>query len=78
MQRTKLKNTYRSLEEILSCVLQGPILGLHLFNIFISDIFSIMNKVNLGSYADNTPHVTGDSLAPVIETLKEASDQIFC
>ena len=37
-----------------------------------------MNKVNVGSYADNTPHVTGDSLAPVIETLKEASDQIFC
>lgn len=70
MQRTKLKNTYRSLEEILSCVLQGSILGLH--------IFSIMNKVNVGSYADNTPHVTGDSLAPVIETLKEASDQIFC
>ena len=78
MHRTKLKNTYRSLEDILSCVLQGSILGLHLFNIFVSDIFSIMNKVNVGSYADNTPYATGDSLVPVIETLKEASDQIFC
>ena len=78
MHRTKLKNTYRSLEDILSCVLEGSILGLHLFNIFVSDIFSIMNKVNVGSYADNTPYVTGDSLVPVIETLKEAPDQIFC
>ena len=78
MHRTKLKNSYRSLEDILSCVLEGSILGLHLFNIFVSDIFSIMNKVNVGSYADNTPYVTGDSLVPVIETLKEAPDQIFC
>ena len=78
MHRTRLKNTYLSLEDILSCVLQGSILGLHLFNTFVSDIFSIMNKVNVGSYADNTLYVTGDSLVPVIETLKEAPDQIFC
>ena len=57
-QRTKINTAYGSWEEILFGVPQGSILGplTELFNIFICDLFSVMNKVNFASNAnDNTP-----------------------
>ena len=51
----------------------------HLFNIFICDLFSVMNNVNFASYADdNTLYVMGDGVIQVIKTLKEASNELFC
>ena len=55
-QRTKINSEFSSWEEILFGVPQGSILGPLSFNIFLCDLFFIMNDVEFASYADdNTP-----------------------
>ena len=77
-QRTKINTTYSSWEEILFGVLQSSILGPLLFNIFICDLFLILDKVNFASYADdNTPYVIGNGAKEAINSLKEPSDELF-
>ena len=56
MQRTKINSEYNSWEEIMFEVPQGSILGPLLFNIFLCDLFFIMEIIDIASYADdNTP-----------------------
>ena len=77
-QKTKINTAYSSWEEILFGVSQRSILGPLLFNIFICDLFLIMNKVDFASYADdNTPYVIGNGAKEAINSLKEASDELF-
>ena len=46
---------------------QRSILGLLLFNIFLCDLFLIMENIDIASYADdNTPYTTGNSVEEVI------------
>ena len=45
-QKTKINTAYSSWEEILFGVSQRSILGPLLFNIFLCDLFLIMNKVD--------------------------------
>ena len=56
--------------------LAGFYLGTPWLNIFICDLFSIMNNVNFASYADDN-YVAGNVIK-VIESLKEAPDEFFC
>ena len=77
-QRTKINSEISSWEEILFRVPQGSILGPLLINIFLCDIFFIMNDVEFASYADdNTLFFVGDDLNDVTLKLQNASKIIF-
>ena len=77
-QRTKINTEYSSWEEILFGVPQGSILGPLLFNIFLCDLFLIMNNTELASYADdNTPYVVGNNKDELIVRLQNASKTLF-
>ena len=77
-QRTKINTAYSSREETFFDVPQGFILGPLLFNIFICDLFLIMNKVDFANYADdNMPYVIGNGVKEAINSLKKASDELF-
>ena len=77
-QRTKINSTYSSLLEIIFGVPQGSILGPLLFNIFLIDLFFIIEDNDIPSYADdNTPYVIADNIDAVIKSLEEASEVSF-
>ena len=78
MQRIKINSEYSSWEEILFGVTQGSIFGPLLFNIFLCDLFLIMENINIASYADdNTPYTTGNSMEKVIQNLENAAKRFF-
>ena len=78
-QRTKINSAYSSLLEIIFGIpFQGSILGPLLFNIFLIDLFFIIEDTHIASYADdNTPYVIADNIDGVIQSLEEASEILF-
>ena len=77
-QRTKVNESYSSLEEILFGIPQGSILRPLLFNIFMCDLFFIVNKIDFASHADdNTPFVSGNRLDDILDSLEITSLKLF-
>ena len=69
---------YSSWEEIVFGVPQGSILGPLLSNIFLCDLFFIMNETDFSSYADdNTPYRTADGVEEVIKLLERDTKMLF-
>ena len=78
MQRTKINSEYSSWEEIMFGVPQGFILGPLLFNIFLCNLFLIMENIVIASYADdNTPYTTRNSIEEVIQKLENPAQTLF-
>ena len=70
MQRTKINSEYSYWEEIMFGVPQGSILGPILFNMFLCDLFLIMEITDIASHVDDkTPYTTGNSIEEVIQKL---------
>ena len=77
-QRTKINESYSSWGEVLFGVPQGPILESLLFNIFMCDLFIMIDSINIANYADdNTAFVSGDTPLNVITSLENAAEKLF-
>ena len=68
-QRTKVNNSYSAWFEILFGVPQGSLFSPLLFNIFLADLFFILNKIDIANCA-------GD-VSGLIKSLEEASKELF-
>ena len=65
-QRVRVNNSFSSWEKIIAGVLQGWILGLLSFNIFINDLFAFVSSSNLSNYADDsTLYTSGFNLEEI-------------
>ena len=77
-QRTGKNNSYSTWIEIVFGVPQGSILGPLLFDIFLADLFFIVNSMDIANYADdNTPYATANDIDNLIASLEEASKSLF-
>ena len=58
LQPCKINNSFIEWAKISAGVLQGSILGQLLYNIFINDIFLLLQKCALANYADDIPQAS--------------------
>ena len=73
-----VNSSYSHWEEILFGVPQGSILGPLLFDIFLCDLFFIMNKTDFASYSDdNTPYRTASTMDEVLHSKEHDSMLLF-
>ena len=77
-QRTKVGSAYSKWSKIRRGILQGSILGLLLFNIFINDIFMIIEQSDICNFADdNTLYSCGERLTEIKENLVSDTKRIL-
>ena len=73
-QRTKAETSYTSREDIKHGVPQGSILVTIFFNIFICDMFLMLDHTYFASYADdNTPYTINENVEEVIRNSEQIS-----
>ena len=77
-QRTKVSSSYSKWSEIKHGIPQGPILGPLLFNIFITDLFYVIEKSDICNFADdNTLYSCGANLKTVLVNLKHDASKLL-
>ena len=77
-QRTKINHSYSSWEDILFEMPQGSILGQILFNISLSDLFLIVDDIDLANYADdNTIYKEHENIDNLTASLQDVAAKLF-
>ena len=77
-QRVRINNSYSSWSTLLYGVPQGSIIGPLLFNIYLTDLFLIINKCEIANYADDCTLYTSQSKTKnVIEALEMDAKILF-
>ena len=77
-QRTKVNHSYSTWENILFGVHQSSILGPILFNIFLSDLFLIVDDIDIANYADdNAIFKEHENIDDLITSLQHAAPKLF-
>ena len=75
---THVNDAFSHYSEIIFGVLQGPIMGLLLFNYYICDIFFDIIECDIASYADdNTPYNFDFNLDNVISNLEKSTNSLL-
>ena len=70
-QRTKVNTTFSDWSELKKGVPQGSVLGPVLFNIFLNDLFYILDESSVCNYADDTTlYVCDDSIKQLFSRLE--------
>ena len=76
--RTKVGSSYSTWEDILFGISQGSVLGTLLFNIFLCDLFVVLENKYFTSYTDDTtPLVVGSSTEKILSELNEIAEKLF-
>ena len=71
LQHIKISLTFSEWNKHIQGVIQRSVLGALLFNIYLNDLFYILNDFNICNYVDDTtPNVCDSSLKVVIEKLE--------
>ena len=74
-QRVKVENTFSKWTELDQGVPQGSVLGPLLFNIYLNDLFFVLEEADICNFADDTtPYVCGLSLSEVLKKLELYSE----
>ena len=75
-QRTKINKSYSSWSKLLTGVPQGSILGPLLFNIYLNDLFYLVNDCDVCNFADDTtPYACDTNLTNLMSRLEYATEQ---